>query len=127
MSIGKALVATAVLALAAPATTAFAHDDDNYYNRHQRDHRAHYGFHRDVNEAHQRAHEPGFDSRWEHRAYHRGLRNLHGEFHEDHPGTRHDHYTWQRYRYGNQYGYQNQYRYTNQYGYRNRYYYGYGN
>ena len=125
MSIGKALVAAAVLALAAPATTAFSHDDDNYYNRHQRDHRAHYGFHRDVNEAHQRAHEQGFDSRWEHRAYHRGLRNLHGEFHEDHPGTRHDHYTWQRYRYGNRYGYQ--YGYANQYGYRNRYYYGYGN
>jgi len=127
MSIGKALVAAAVLALAAPATTAFAHDDDNYYNQHRRDHRAHYGFHRDVNGAHRRAHEQGFYSGWEHRAYHRALRDLHGEFHEDHPGTRHDHYTWQRYRYGNQYGYQNQYRYTNQYGYRNRYYYGYGN
>jgi len=97
MTIGKALVAAAVLALAAPATTAFAHDDD--YSQHQRDHTAHYGFHRDVNETHSRAHEQGFDSRWEHRAYHRGLRNLHGEFHEDHPGTRHDHYS-----YGNQYG-----------------------
>jgi hypothetical protein len=120
MSIGKALVAAAVLALAAPATTAFAHDDDNY-NQHQRDHRAHYGFHRDVKGAHQRAHEQGFDSRWEHRAYHRALRDLHGEFHEDHPGTRHDHYTSQRYRYGNQYGYRNQYRYTNRYRYTNQY------
>jgi len=115
MSIGKALVAAAVLALAAPATTAFAHDDDNYYNQHQRDHRAHYGFHRDVNGAHQRAHEQGFDSRWEHRAYHRALRDLHGEFHEDHPGTRHDHYS-----YGNQNGY------SNRYGYGNRYQYSYG-
>ncbi len=115
MSIGKALVAAAVLALAAPATTAFAHDDDNYYNQHQRDHRAHYGFHRDVNGAHQRAHEQGFDSRWEHRAYHRALRDLHGEFHEDHPGTRHDHYS-----YGNQNGD------SNRYGYGNRYQYSYG-
>ena len=38
MTIGKALVAAAMLALAAPATTAFAHDDDNnYYTQHQRD------------------------------------------------------------------------------------------
>jgi len=120
MTIGKALLAAAVLALAVPATAALAHDDDNY-NQHQRDHTAHYGFHRDVNEAHQRAHEQGFYSRWEHRAYHRALRDLHGEFHEDHPGTRHDHYTWGRYQYGNQYGY------GNQNGYRNSYYYGYGN
>jgi len=125
MSIGKVLVAAAVLALAAPATVAFAHDDDNYYTQHQRDHQAHYGFHRDVNEAHQRAHEQGFNSYWEHRAYHRALRDLHGEFHEEHPGTRHDHYTSGSYWNGNRYGYGNQYGYRN--GYRNSYYYGYGN
>src|SRR5262244_364914 len=121
MTIGKALVAAAVLALAAPATTAFAHDDDNgYYTQHQRDHVEHRQFHSDVNEAHRRAHEQGFNSYWEHRAYHRALRDLHGEFHEDHPGTRHDHYRWGRYWNGNRYGdYENQYRYRNQYGYRN--------
>ena len=114
MSIGKALVAAALLALAVPATTAFAHDDANYYTRHQRDHRAHYGFHRDVNDAHRRAHEQGFYSRWEHRAYHRALQDLHGEFHEGHPGTRHDHYTWRRH-YGNYYRnpYRNSYSYGN--------------
>ena len=103
MTIGKALVAAAVLALAAPATTALAHDDDNsYYTQHQRDHWEHSKFHSDVNEAHRRAHEQGFNSYWEHRAYHRALRDLHGEFHGDHPGTRHDHYTWGRYwNYGN--------------------------
>jgi len=107
MTIGKALVTAAVLALAAPVTTALAHDD-GYYRQHQRDHRAHGRFHRDVGEAHRRAHEEGFYSRAEHRAYHRALRDLHGEFHEDHPGTRHDHYTWRnRYRSGDTYGYGN--------------------
>ena len=66
------------------------YDDD--YGRHARDHRAHLSFHREVNEAHRRAHEDGFYSQAEHRAYHRALRDLHGDFHEDHPGTRHDHY-----------------------------------
>ena len=94
MTIGKALIAAAVLAIAAPATSAFAHDDD--YGQHARDHRAHGTFHREVNEAHRRAHEEGFYSQAEHRAYHRALRDLHGDFHEDHPGTRHDHYTWRR-------------------------------
>jgi len=79
----QALVAAAMLALAAPATTAFAHDDDNsYYTQHQRDHREHSNFHGDVSEAHSRAHEEGFYSGAEHRAYHRALRDLHGEFHE---------------------------------------------
>lgn len=113
MRIGKALVAAAVLALTAPATAALAHDDG--YSRHQRDHRAHRGFHRDVGEAHSRAHREGFDSRFEHRAYHRALRDLHAGFHEDHSGTRHDHYTWRRqhrspYSYrpcGSSYGYWN--------------------
>jgi len=67
MTIGKALIAAAVLAIAAPATAAFAHDDD--YGQHARDHRAHWRFHREVNEAHRRAHEEGFYSEAEHRAY----------------------------------------------------------
>ncbi len=95
MTIGNALIAATMLVIAAPATTAFAHDDDNY-NRHASDHRAHYRFHDNVNESHRRAHEEGFYSRREHRAYHRALRDLHGDFHDDHPNTRHDHYTWRR-------------------------------
>jgi hypothetical protein len=95
MTLGKTLIATAVFVMAAPLTAAFAHDDE--YGRHARDHRSHLSFHREVNEAHRRAHEEGFYSDTEHRAYHRALRDLHRDFHEDHPGTRHDHYTWRRY------------------------------
>lgn len=94
MTIGKAIMAAAVLAIAAPATAALAHDDD--YGQHARDHRAHWRFHHKVNEAHRRAHEEGFYSQAEHRAYHRALQDLHQDFHADHPGTRHDHYTWRR-------------------------------
>jgi hypothetical protein len=36
----------------------------------------------------------GFYSRAEHEAYHRAVRDLHRDFREDHPGARHDHYTW---------------------------------
>ena len=81
MTIGKALIAAAALALAAPATQALAHDDDNggySYGRHRE-------FHDELSEAHRRAHEEGFYSRAEHRAYHRALRDLHREYHEDHP------------------------------------------
>ena len=93
MTMTKALMAAAALALTTAATPALAHDDSgSYYDRHARDHVAHYRFHRGVNEAHRRAHEEGFYSNAEHRAYHRALRDLHGDFHEDHPGTRHDHY-----------------------------------
>ena len=89
MTMTKALMAAAALALSVAATPALAHDE---YDQHARDHAEHYRFHRDVNAAHERAHDEGFSSRWEHREYHRALRNSHGEFHEDHPGTRHDHY-----------------------------------
>ena len=93
MTMTKTIITAAALALSAAATPAFAHDDsDSYYNQHARDHAEHRQFHREVNEAHQRAHENGFYSEAEHRAYHRALRDLHGDFHEDHPGTRHDHY-----------------------------------
>ena len=95
MTIGKAFIVATALTIAAPVTAAWAHDDDDY-GQHARDHRAHWTFHREVNEAHRRAHEQGFYSRAEHRAYHRSLRDLHGDFHEDHPDTRHDHYRWYR-------------------------------
>jgi len=82
---GKRGARAAALALSAAAVPASAHDDDY-------DHGQHYRFHREVNEAHQRAHEYGFNSEAEHRAFHRALRYLHRDFHEDHPGTWHDHY-----------------------------------
>src|SRR5215472_2381575 len=88
MTIGKALIAAAALALMTPATRALAHDDNGYNGggRHRE-------FHDELAEAHQRAHEEGFYSRAEHRAFHRALRYLHREYHEDHPG------------YSNYYGY----------------------
>ena len=92
MTTAKALMAAAALALSVSAMPVWAHESDYSYNRHARDHAEHYRFHREANEAHQRAHEYGFYSGAEHRAYHRALRDLHGDFHEDHPGTRHDHY-----------------------------------
>src|SRR5262245_12866163 len=90
MNIGKTLIAAAVLAITLPTTATLAHDDD--YGRHARDHRAHWKFHREVNEAHRRAHEEGFYSRVAHSGYQPSLRNLNGGFNEDHPSTRHDPY-----------------------------------
>jgi hypothetical protein len=89
MTIGKALIAAAALALTAPLTSALAHDDDNggyTYGRHRE-------FHDELSEAHRRAHEEGFYSNAEHRAFHRALRYLHREYHEDNPN------------YSNYYGY----------------------
>src|SRR5258705_6834296 len=97
MTITKALVTAAALAMIAPVAPALAHESDDSYNRHARDHSEHRSFHQEVGEAHERAHEEGFESRAEHRAYHRALRDQHEEFHEDHPNTRQDHYP--RYRY----------------------------
>jgi len=98
MTIGRVLIASAILALASPVVPALAHDDGYSYrsNQHRRDHATHRSFHREVNEIHQNAHEEGFNSRAEHRAYHQGLRRLHGDFHAEHPNTRHDHYDWRR-------------------------------
>ena len=89
MTMTKTIITAAALAMSAVAMPASAHD---YYDQHARDHREHYRFHSEANEAHQRAHEYGFYSGAEHRAYHRALRDRHEEFYEDHPGTRHDHY-----------------------------------
>jgi len=94
MTIGKALIAAAVLALAAPTTKALAHDDDyGYYGR------GHRQLHDELRDAHRRAHEEGFYSRDEHRAFHRALRYLHREYHEDNPsysGYGYG-YRWRRY------------------------------
>ena len=98
MTTAKTLLLAAAVGFFLPVGSAFAHSDDNgYYNRHARDDARHWQFHDRVNREHERAHEEGFYSRGEHRAYHRALRDRHGEFHEDHPGTRHDHYSWRRY------------------------------
>jgi hypothetical protein len=81
MTIGKALIAAAALAVSAPASQALAHDDGygGYtYGRHRE-------FHDELAEAHRRAHEEGFYSNAEHRAFHRALRYLHREYHEDNP------------------------------------------
>ena len=74
MTLGKTLLAAAVV-LSLPVMPALAHDDENYgYNSHDR-------FHDQLSDAPQRAHEYGFYSRGEHRAYHRALRDLHGDAH----------------------------------------------
>ena len=96
MIVNKALIAAAVLLFTAPVVPALAHDDD--------DHAEHWQLHRNLSEAHRRAHEEGFYSGGEHNAYHRALRDLHGDFHEDHPGNWHDHYGWRGYYGGWRYG-----------------------
>ena len=94
MVMRSVFLAAAALTVLATATPSVAHERDYSYNRHARDHAAHWRFHRRVGNAHARAHDEGFDNRSEHRAYHRALRDQHGEFHEDYPGTRHDHRRW---------------------------------
>ena len=90
MTIGKALIAAAALALAAPTTKALAHDDDyGYYGR-----GTHREFHDELSEAHRRAHEEGFYSNAEHRAFHRALRYLHRDYHEDHPSDYYSRRYW---------------------------------
>ena len=85
MIANKALIAAAILSFTALAAPALAHDDYG-------DHAQHWQLHRDLGDAHRRAHEEGFYSWSEHNAYHRALRDLHQDFHEDHPGNWHDHY-----------------------------------
>ena len=85
------LMAVAALALFAAATPAAAHERDSSYNLHARDHAEHRQGHRNLNYAHERAHDRGFYSGAEHRAFHRELRSSHENFHEERPGTRHDH------------------------------------
>jgi hypothetical protein len=81
MTLRKALLTAAVLALSIPVVPALAHDDeDNGFSSHDR-------FHGQLSDAHERAHEEGFYSRGEHRAYHRALRDLHDEAHGYQPPT----------------------------------------
>jgi len=112
MAFTKILTATAVIVLTAAVAPAFAHENE--------DQAAHWGVHRQLYGAHERAHEDGFYSRGEHRAhedgfysrgehraYHRALRDLHEDFHEDRPrawggysygsGDRYYGYGWRRF------------------------------
>jgi hypothetical protein len=95
MTIGKALIAAAALALAVPTTKALAHDNDyGYYDR-----GSHRELHDQLSDAHRRAHEEGFYSDDEHRAFHRALRYLHREYHEDHPSYYNYGYRYRQWRY----------------------------
>ena len=95
MTIGKALIAAAALALAVPTTKALAHDNDyGYYDR-----ESHRELHDQLSDAHRRAHEEGFYSDDEHRAFHRALRYLHREYHEDHPSYYNYGYRYRQWRY----------------------------
>ena len=90
----KALLMATVLVLSIPVVPALAHDDEDY------GYSAHYRFHDQLSDAHERAHEYGFYSRAEHRAYHRALRDLHDAAHG------YSYYSGPRYRYyGYGYGY----------------------
>src|SRR5262249_52481669 len=84
MTIGKALIAAAALALMIPATSAVAHDDNGYNGGYYGGGR-HRQFQDELSEAHQRAHEEGFVSRAGHGAFHRALRYLHRDYQEAHP------------------------------------------
>jgi hypothetical protein len=98
MTMRNALLTVAVLVLSAPVVPALAHDDDdNGYNAHDQ-------FHDQLSDAHERAHEYGFGSRWEHRAYHRALRDLHDAAHGYQPAPQYYYYSRPRY-YGYSYGY----------------------
>jgi len=61
MIVNKALIAAAVLLFTAPVVPALAHDDDG-------DHAEHWQLHRNLSDAHRRAHEEGFYSDAEHDA-----------------------------------------------------------
>ena len=74
MKLKNALVATMFAFTVLPTLPALAHDEWDH------EHRA---FHDELGDAHERAHEEGFESRAEHRAYHRALRDLHEGYHED--------------------------------------------
>jgi hypothetical protein len=102
----RALVIASALAFSAPATSAFAHDPDDYrtFFNHLYDHLEHQRFHQQFNEEHGEAHWQGFANPQQHEDWHRAYGATHGQFHEDHPGTGHDHYG--PYGYGPYIGYQ---------------------
>lgn len=101
----KLVLATAVLALGAPAGVAFAQDyPGELHERLERlrDHVAHDEAHHEIGQAHEEAHEQGFSSGREHEAYHQGLNNLHEGVHDELPGTWHSQYNGGGYAYGRQ-------------------------
>lgn len=102
----RLLLASSVLALAAPASGAMAQDYYGYSGQHSRDHEEHGAVHDEVDEAHAEAHAEGFYSRREHKGYHRAVRGVHREFHDERPNTRHDGYRLPQRRSGGNYGYQ---------------------
>lgn len=111
----RVLLATAVLALVAPAGAALAHE--NPQREHARDHREHRTLHREAARAHREAHEQGFRSAAEHRGYHRALVQTLTEFHYDHPNTRHDGYRLPPSRVHSHYSDNHSYRYGDRGGY----------
>lgn len=66
-----------------PLTAASAHDED--YDYRYSGYGQHARLHNEFEDAHERAHVEGFESRRKHRAYHRALRYLHREYHNDRP------------------------------------------
>lgn len=112
--ISKLLLTAAVVALAAPAGVAFAHEDPyeyGYYQQHREDHSEHRDFHRQAAEEHEALHEQGgFYDVYDHAAYHQALAREHREVHRQLPNTWHDHY--RGYGYGQSY-----YGYPSGYGY----------
>lgn len=90
-------LAAAVVVFGAPGGVALAQDYPlaggalQEQLQHLRDHVAHDEAHRQIEEAHDRAHAEGFTSEAEHQAYHQGLQDLHGQVHDESPGTWHSH------------------------------------
>ena len=95
----KLIIGVAALALMAPASMAFAHQDEGGsffdYFEHDRDHADHRGFHDEEAQAHAEAHERGFYSPDEHARWHGQAEEAHQSFHERHPTTWHDHRDWE--------------------------------
>ena len=104
MSVRKTLLSAAVFFVVAPVLPALAYDDD--YG--SKAYGSHGQVHNQLGDAHERAHDEGFESRREHRAYHRALRNIHESYHDE------------------RYGYQSYYTPRSYYAPRYRSYYGYG-
>ena len=86
----KTILTVAALALSASFAPALAHGDDDDGDRRFRGYGAHSRFHYQLGDAHERAHEDGFESRREHRAFHRALKYMHREYHGYRP------YYWRR-------------------------------
>ena len=82
MSVRKTLLSAAVLFVVAPVLPALA-DDDHYGSK---AYGSHGQIHDQLGDAHERAHDEGFESRREHRTYHRALRDTHEGYHDERDG-----------------------------------------